>query len=775
MKQGKNREKLNNKGSAMILVVTVLSFIAILGVISITVSLLNIRMRGLNRRSDKNFYYLETALEEIYAQTGRLSSELLKEAYADIISNLYQPGYEDNEEANQKLKEDFIDALTGELEISGLSGENITDEEECQALADRLKQFSDTVQKENLDVSVGSVRFHRDMDAPLNVYGGLVIEQLCLTYTEPETDTESALTVDLNIQVPYVRFINKGSALLDYIMAANGGIEINPYGGSDSEGGKLQESFTGNIYGSSFSVNKAEVTADSALFTAAGMITLKKQSSLKMGGMGEDEQKNKVWANGIELNFSSELVSENTSFYIQDDMTFKNGGNKAELSGSYYGYGNEGQGTEKKGTPDKSSAILLNDKNSSLDFSNLESLILAGRAYLRFNTESDNNSQYVYPMGESIAVRASQVIYLIPEGQILVDAGAGGKPAGSNPVAFPMEEGGPDYIWLHITVPSGGEMKTVSYQITKEQALGNTGKASALNGLNETDEENPVFLVALNGKIYIYYNFSTEEERSEYFETYLEEQGDTFEALLQKGGITGVEGEGQILLNEEGNIASSGSLYQVAGEGENGYSFELLQTRSGGISSSLTWVELSRQLKQSFDNIKTNLAETVKVKGRVAEEETGGRILLPVGNYIRLDKLKKLTKPIHRMDGVLLFGGDVTLHLNGDSASVSCGSSGSYDMSSGLIASYGTIKVTGNGSFNGLLLSGNKILIEGDAELTADPEAYVSFLEETEIAEYFYDYSDAASTVLNDYKDFVKRENWIRAGREPGGNKDEEE
>ena len=79
------KKKLSNSGSAMILALTVLSLIAILGIMALSSALLNVRMRDLNRKSDKNFYYLETALDEIYAQTGRMARDILKENYLFVM------------------------------------------------------------------------------------------------------------------------------------------------------------------------------------------------------------------------------------------------------------------------------------------------------------------------------------------------------------------------------------------------------------------------------------------------------------------------------------------------------------------------------------------------------------------------------------------------------------------------------------------------------------------------------------------------------------------
>ena len=77
-----------------------------LGIMALSSALLNVRMRDLNRKSDKNFYYLETALDEIYAQTGRMASDILKENYLGVMEKLYKDGYRTKMCIRDRLKYD---------------------------------------------------------------------------------------------------------------------------------------------------------------------------------------------------------------------------------------------------------------------------------------------------------------------------------------------------------------------------------------------------------------------------------------------------------------------------------------------------------------------------------------------------------------------------------------------------------------------------------------------------------------------------------------------
>lgn len=746
-------KKTGNGGFTMIIVLVILTLIAMMGILSMTTAFLNLKMRKVNQSSDQAFYNLELALDEIYAQMGRRSSEILKEEYAKVLEHLYQPGYETNEAANEALKKQFVKRMKEELQTSLLS-DQLRDESDCQRVAEHLKECSSTIKKEDLELSVGSIFLNGGNEEKQNP-DSILFKQVQLLYLDPKTDMESALTVDITIQVPYVKFINEGDTLFDYILVANQEIQINEAERTDGNVKRITDQLVGSIYGDSFTVNQADVEVKGKIFASAGNLNLQNQASLSF--MPLEDGYSHIWVNGIELSSSSELTAEQANLYVADDLTLEDNENLVTLSGNYYGYGNEGTGDKKKAIPNQSSAILLNDKNSSLDFSGLDSLMLAGRAYLRFREEGSKKDQYVYPMGESLAVRGTQSIYLIPAQYLSLETEEGEIPVSSNPIPYPDGKNGPDDIMVQVKLPDCEE----TYNVSRAAAFGESEREETA-----AEQNTSAVLILLKGKIYVYYNFDTEEERSEFFEQYLEENTDDFEQLLKQGGMSGVKGEGRILLNKDGRIASSGTLYQVSGEGAQ--SFELLKTRKEGISDSLSWVEFGTMLASSFEHIKDNLAETNRVRER-REKEAGTELRLPAGNYIRLNRIEKELKdtPIYK-ENVFLYGGDILVKLNGMSAELSCkGKEGKiYKMDGGLIASSGDIIIEGNGSFQGLFISGESISIEGNAELTADAERYEPVLNDKAVSKYFYDYGSAEASVLNEYQSFVFKENWNRSRRE---------
>ena len=778
-RQLQGRRKLNNTGSAMIMALTVISLIAILGFMALSTALLNVKMRNLNRKSDKNFYYLETALDEIYAQAGRMASDILKEHYVQVMGNLYKDGYRTNDEANVHLRTGFIEELAGD-DALGITFPQTPEnsEENRKNAAAKLASFSDTIQEQNLEVSVDSIILEKTEE---DIYSGVALNGVCLVYTNPENGIESALTVDLKIRAPYVRFMNEGDALLNYILAANGDISFN-MGGM----GVTENHLEGNIYGGSITISQSETDMTSGLITSKGTLTVTNGASLTVSPSVDTGAQSRIWADGILLNFSSELMVENASMFIKDDLTFTEDKNKATLNGSYYGYGNEGDGRDlTKETPNKSSAIIINDRGSTLDMRGLNSLILAGRAYMKFDN-TIANGQYVYPMGESLAVKAAQTIYLIPESSVALEWNGKTERPGSNPVPLPEDPEG--YILdLHIKLPDemGGKTADYKVQVNNPEAENDHDKEITLSGPDS--EDSPVVPVILNGKIYIYYNFKTEGERKEYFVDYLRQNASSFDTLLQKSRITGErngagEENGGIYIKRNENssvqINTSGALYQVSGAdaGDDGHLFQLLEKGENGVSSNIEWITLIGNLDASFQNLQKNLAETDRVGDRASEIENRFSNIYPIGNYVRLDKVNGITdKAVCLKDdddcSVLLSGDTVQVELNGSGAATVSTLGRTYTMDGGLVVSSGDITVTGDGSFKGLFMAGGNIQVNGNAELSADGQRYEPVLEQEDVAKYFYDYSDVASTVLNDYEDIIIKENWSRSGLERGGEK----
>lgn len=222
-------------------------------------------------------------------------------------------------------------------------------------------------------------------------------------------------------------------------------------------------SIMGNIASSS---GLAEVWADDIILTS---------SSVRTVGANMDEASLSLYANA----------------YIADDLEINNDNAEIELSGNYYGYNfsqtndivrvlsedarlaYEYESVYLENGHYNSSAIIINGNNADLDFSALDNLYVAGRAYIETSgthettvSEDGKTVTTSYKVvegisdvqtGESIAVKSNQVAYM-PNG---VDAS--GNPIFTKDAAFNgkiidviVNEKG----WVDAT------NKTVSYEIS---------------------------------------------------------------------------------------------------------------------------------------------------------------------------------------------------------------------------------------------------------------------------------------------------------------------
>lgn len=109
-------------------------------------------------------------------------------------------------------------------------------------------------------------------------------------------------------------------------------------------------------------------------------------------------------------------------------------------------------------------------------------------------------------MGESLAVKATQTMYLIPETSIRLAWNGNTQAAVSNPVLLPDEEDGYT-LALQVELPDemGGKKAEYQIRIDNPQAESDSDKEITVTGPGTQDS--PVVPVILNGKIYIYYNF----------------------------------------------------------------------------------------------------------------------------------------------------------------------------------------------------------------------------------------------------------------------------
>ncbi len=230
----KFNKKLDNRGSSIIMVVVSLAFIGIIigALLSAASYAYKLKLQNLNAKD--NFYYVEQAMQEIYAGVGANTIEEMKEAYVYTVENMVRYDLDkgmyvtiSDEEANKMFKERFMSNLTSNPYFS----------QGAEKLAENLQGYitNETVDLDNDKVSLEKV--YEDDANGQPVLKKIVIKNVTLTRIQ-EYDKSAGngtfiqtISTDIVISEPdfNVNFNNMAtdySAIFEYALVGDMGVEI---------------------------------------------------------------------------------------------------------------------------------------------------------------------------------------------------------------------------------------------------------------------------------------------------------------------------------------------------------------------------------------------------------------------------------------------------------------------------------------------------------------------------------------------------------------------
>lgn len=393
------RKKLNNRGNTFVVILVSLACMGILiGVIMASMGYFY-RMRYVDLENKNNFYYVEKAMDDIYAGVGSDSVSALMSAYESTVEVMVYY---------------YVDPITGKGRYVSIGPENAnfimkqrflrnlaeSDTYKSQTqLYDRLKSFISVSDVELVDPSTLTAAQPRlylevvtstDADGK-TIYDKLVIHNVTVKRTTSEGYIQS-ITTDIEISEPEfdVSFSNvDGSvnALYEFSMLADMGIEFD-----HATVGKDVISVTGNVYAASDYYNKeynevsdtnvssyydgsaeslvrlsacdgnTEKSRYSGIYVNASKVNIMGEKVIVPGSISVMNDANvsilgnlatgngnaQVWADNIVMapsftrtvgmNFGDGTFSMFADAYIADDLEVNSDDATLELSGNYYGY-----------------------------------------------------------------------------------------------------------------------------------------------------------------------------------------------------------------------------------------------------------------------------------------------------------------------------------------------------------------------------------------------------------------------------------------------------
>ena len=619
-------KRQQNQGFSLFTVLIAVSFVGILGLLVLYIALSNFNMKITDLKGKDSFYTAERALEEIRTGLQEDGGNAMSKAYTQVLESYNVENRSQDSSMDRQRQSEFQDCFITELMRTlrvSKTEDNIYNMERLRGYVDLKYDGS----KESLIITnpAGSAPL---MKAVKNVgknteNNGVLLKNLKVIYVD-EKGRAAIICTDIRLLVPEVQFPTPSTLpdLMNMIVVADKGIVCE---GTES----TPTSINGSIYAGNLpsalaadSETSIKVIPGASLNVESGdKVVCKGEISVGLNSTFTSAESVNLWARGLNAD-SVQNVSLSGSTYFADDLTVTGKNNNVKISGNYYGYGSYESATsddcvakdqyEKSGLTGAalSSAIVINGKNTTLDLSDTQKLMIAGRNYIASSKVKANNRSNTNDVatGESLTVKGTQLAYLVPK-EVL---GASG-----NPLTYDA----------YLALLNGAKDISVNWDAAVEAWGGRTLRDIGV------DSEKPVQTVFYNdGFVYFYLNFTDAQKSADFMQMYYQ-NNPTVKANMDKylsfyfggedSGITVKDADSYLRYITNGNALSysgadaQGNMQQATSvnPGE-----KILQEQVGYQNS---WYALNRKMITSYDLL--NKAVKEDAEGKTHNETDGDR------------------------------------------------------------------------------------------------------------------------------------------------------
>lgn len=429
----------DERGSSLVLTIIAMTFISLLAVAVISMTITNIRLKIAQKGSQKNFYNTDSIMDEVRAGVEDLAAQAAVDAYVEAFSNFNASLSGDSVDLEAKYKKKFLEKMIEAISDKQCKYGDTDLFYKDEVIKNYLILNSDTNAAERYLPHKDTGEYPSGVTIDSKTYGHMLLENDTLllqdvrvTMTEGYKDYKTTVTSDIRVTVPpmtadtYSEYLNYALIADNQIITdASASVEGNMYAGTVrryQSGASNPE--TGILVKGGFTLD-----AKSEQIVTRGDLVVDGGSKFLLDGYKGSAAN--LWVENIftKGNAKNVMTLNNAVCNVSDDMEIGGKSDEVTIVGAYMGYNynanyKDAELTQVSDQSQYSSAILINGMGANLNLSGLNKLILSGKTFiskkteptevdLRFGAAKQIENKDI-AMGESLSVKGSQIAYYVP-------------------------------------------------------------------------------------------------------------------------------------------------------------------------------------------------------------------------------------------------------------------------------------------------------------------------------------------------------------------------
>lgn len=748
MKKDRKSFAKQNKGSALIAVLIILTFVSVIAVIITKITITNIEMNEVQSSTRKNFYNTEDIMDVMKSGLSEISAVAVKESYADVLEN-YSLYTSEGKKLKEQFKKEYLEKIEEKFWDSSVAKKTSTEENNPEQKLYTTANYKTDIIKDCISENISDTKREcfktDDSEAKyeLDYEKGVFILKNIKVVQEESQGYATEIKTDIVFEAPDLVFDKKfqTAEFMKYALIADD--MINASANSINVSGNVYAGVDGivSLEAGSSAVFKGDtiVTRGDIVSGNSASLTIKSTNTSDAAG---------VWAQNIKTTGEGAKLSVSGNSYVADDLSLEGKNGSVTLSGAYYGYNfqkNYGEKeTGKTNDAAYSSAIIINGKNSTLDMKSLNTLMLSGRTFISRAANSQNSD---IAMGESLAVRTNQLAYYVSAS--------------------------------YLDEKSDDQAKKFTYDGLKKYK--SAINVDDIEEYLDTEKQVVPYYYVVSGAVdtgeplvNYYLNFKTEEKANEFFAKYYKANQSTVNANAS------VYASKDALVIDENKILTLGGniLYREKSDSQLKQK-EALSIGTTDWDKDGAWFTKAAECAKKYKALQLGLTTThdgvtdanVRITKDNNANEDEDKTQNSLFSYIvNESKIKETVDANGNSERVCLIQDENASNSLYHKVTVLADNAGrsAYmvpsEYNEGIIIATGDVTVSG--SFTGLILSGGKINFAAGANVTADEVLVSEQFQDALKNDVFKDvinedtYSDLSSLGGVDITDYISYENW---------------